>query len=276
MRYRPGARRARPLATTLLLALSACAITQQQEVELGAETAAQVEAELPIVRDQAVSQYITTLGNQLAALVDSRGLTWHFAVVDSREVNAFALPGGWVYINRGLIERAEDLSQLAGVLGHEIAHVTLRHSVDQMQQAQGATAGVILACTLTGICESGAGQAAINVGGSALFAKFSREDEEEADREAVATVVKAGIHPRGIPAMFRILLSEREGNPGALQGFFSTHPLAEDRIEETEAQIATLSASALRGLTSDSPTYQRFRSRVRSLPPPPPPPASPR
>jgi predicted Zn-dependent protease len=259
----------RPCRGLALVLLSSCAVSQQQEVELGAGAAQQVSAQLPLIRDGAVVRYITTLGNQLAKVTDARNLTWHFSVVDSREVNAFALPGGWVYLNRGLIERAANLSELAGVLGHEIGHVTLRHSVQQMQQAQGANTGVALLCTLTKVCQSGAGQAAIGIGGSALFAKFSRSDEAEADAEGVATTVKAGISPNGIPAMFRVLLSERKSNPGAVDAFFASHPLEEDRITATEAQIARYPASQLQGLTNDNPAFQSFRRRLRGLPPSP-------
>lgn len=248
---------------------AACAVSQQQEVELGASTAAQVSAELPLVKDAAVVNYVNALGNQLARVTDNRDLTWHFTVVDSKEVNAFALPGGWIYVNRGLIERATNMSELAGVIGHEIGHVTRRHSVEQMQQTQEANVGLALLCTLTKVCESGAGQAAINVGGSALFAKFSRTDEAEADAEAVETTIKAGISPAGIPAMFRILVSQRKSNPGALDAFFASHPLEESRIEATEALIAKYPASQLQGLTKDTRAFQSFRSRLRSLPPSP-------
>ena len=249
--------------------LASCAVSQQQEVELGANTAAQVSAQLPLVRDAAVVTYINTLGTQLEKVTDTRNLAWTFTVVDSKEVNAFALPGGWVYVNRGLIERATDMSELAGVIAHEIGHVTRRHSVQQLQQAEGANVGVSLLCTLTKVCESGASQAAINIGGSALFAKFSRTDESEADAEAVATTIKAGISPRGIPSMFRILLSERQTNPGALDAFFASHPLEENRITATEAQIATYPASQLNRLTKDTPAFQTFRRRLLALPPSP-------
>lgn len=249
--------------------LMSCAISQQQEVELGATTAAQVSAQLPLIKDAAVVSYINTLGTQLAKATDTRDLDWTFTVVDSREVNAFALPGGWVYVNRGLIERATDMSQLAGVLAHEIGHVTLRHSVQQLQQAQGANAGLVVLCTMTKVCESGVSQAAINVGGSALFAKFSRSDEAEADAEAVATTVKAGITPRGIPAMFRLLLSERERNPTGLDAFFASHPLEENRITATEAQIAKYQATELNRLTKDTQAFQTFRRRLLALPPSP-------
>jgi beta-barrel assembly-enhancing protease len=265
------ARLARRVAASALAghALTACAISQQQEVELGASTAAQVAAQLPLVRDAAVVNYITALGSQLVRATDSRGLSWTFSVVDSREVNAFAIPGGWIYVNRGLIERANNMSELAGVLAHEIGHVTRRHSVQQLQQAQKANMGLTLLCTLTTVCESGASQAAINIGGSALFAKFSRTDESEADAEAVSTTVKAGISPRGIPAMFQTLLNERKSNPGALDAFFATHPLVEARITATEALIARYTSAQLARLTTDTQAFQSFRQRLRALPPSP-------
>lgn len=263
-----AARRGIPGFLAALL-LASCGISQQQEVELGASTAAQVSAELPLIRDAAVVNYITTLGTQLAAVTDSRGLAWHFTVVDSKEINAFAVPGGWVYVNRGLIERATNMSELAGVLAHEIGHVTRRHSVQQMQQAQGANVGLALACTLTRVCESGASQAAINVAGSALFAKFSRSDEAEADAEGVSTTIKAGISPYGIPSMFRLLLNERKSNPSGLEAFFASHPMEESRITATEAQIARYPASQVQGLTKDTPAFQSFRRRLLALPPSP-------
>ena len=189
--------------------------------------------------------------------------------MDSREVNAFAVPGGYIYVNRGLIERTQKMDQLAGVLGHEIGHVVKRHSIKQMQQAQGANMGVTLACILTRICESQAGQAAIQVGGTALFAKFSRSDETEADVEGIQNVVRAGISPNGIPEMFQILLNERQSNPSAVEGWFSTHPMEEDRIANTRAIIAQINPATLRSLATDTQRYQSFKARIRSLPPSP-------
>ena len=263
------ARRRDVPAFLALILTASCAVSQQQEVELGATTAAQVSAELPLIRDAAVVNYINSLGNQLAKATDTRNLSWQFTVVDSKEVNAFALPGGWVYVNRGLIQRATNMSELAGVIAHEIGHVTRRHSVQQLQQAQEANVGLTLLCTLTKVCESGASQTAINIGGSALFAKFSRSDESEADAEAVATTVKAGISPAGIPEMFRLLLSERQTNPGALDAFFASHPMEEDRITATEGQIARYPSSQLQRLTKDTPAFQTFRRRLLALPPSP-------
>jgi predicted Zn-dependent protease len=253
---------------------AACAISTQQEVQMGASYATQIDTQLPMIRDPQVMSYVTALGNQLAAVTDTRGLDWHFAVVDSKEVNAFAVPGGWVYVNRGLIARAETMDQLAGVLAHEIGHVTLRHTVKQMQQSDQVNGGLVALCTLTKVCDSGAGQTAISVGGTALFAKFSRQDEAQADAEGVRTTIEAGIDPHGLPTMFKILLDERKTDPTAVDAFFATHPLEEARITATTAQIATYSASQLRNLTIDTPAFKQFKRRLASLPPSPAPKAA--
>jgi len=238
---------------------------------MGVNYSAQIARELPLLADPEARQYINVLGDSLASVTDQRNLEWHFTIVDSREVNAFAVPGGWIYVNRGLIERAQSLSQVAGVISHEIGHITKRHSIQQMQKAQGANLGVTLGCILTRICESGLGQAGIQIAGGAIFAKFSRQDESEADVEGVRTLVRAGIDPAGIPEMFRILLDERKERPAGVDAWFTTHPLEEDRIATTNAVIAQYPASELRGLTKDSPRFQAFKRHLLSLPPSPPP-----
>ncbi|HJQ19028.1 MAG TPA: M48 family metallopeptidase [Gemmatimonadaceae bacterium] len=254
----------------LAASVSACGISTQQEIQMGQEYAAQINAQLPIVQDAEINRYVNVLGDSIAKLADDRGLDYHFYVVNSAEINAFAVPGGFVYVNRGLIDRAQNLSQLAGVLGHEIGHVVRRHSVKQMEKAQGANIGVVLGCTLLGVCESQAAQAAIQIGGSALFAKFSRDDERQADEEGVKNTVRAGISPIGMPQMFEILLEERQRNPSAVEGWFATHPGEEERIASTNALIAKYDPAIIKTLTVDTPNFHAFKSRVGSLPPPPP------
>jgi predicted Zn-dependent protease len=139
-----------------------------------------------------------------------------------------------------------------------------------MEKAQGANVGVTLACILTGVCNNQATAAAINVGGSALFAKFSRDDEAEADAEGVKNTVRAGIDPRGIPEMFQILIDERNRSPSAVEGWFATHPMEEDRIAATRAQIAKIDPAILNSLTKDSQSFQSFKQRLRGLPAAPP------
>jgi beta-barrel assembly-enhancing protease len=259
----------------LAVTLTGCGVSTQQEIEMGQQYAQQINSQLPIITDPEANRYINLLGDSIARLTSRTDITdWHFYIVDSKEVNAFAVPGGFVYVNRGLIERTQRMDQLAGVLGHEIGHVVMRHSIKQMQQQQGANIGVTLACILTRICDNQASAAAIQVGGTALFAKFSRSDEAEADAEGIKNVVRAGISPNGIPEMFEILIAERQSNPSAVEGWFSTHPMEEDRIAATRAQIAQISPSILRTLSTDSQRYQAFKQRIRSLPPSPTPRAS--
>ena len=235
---------------------------------MGASYATQIAKDLPLVQDPEVNRYISILGDSLARVADQRNLDWHFAVVDSREVNAFAVPGGFIYVNRGLIERSTSMSQVAGVLAHVIGHVTRRHSIKQMQKAQGANIGPTLLCTLTAVCNSGIAQSGINTAASAAFAKFSRGDEAESDEEAVRYVIKARIDPQGIPEMFAILLKERKEQPGTLDAFFLSHPLEESRIGDTNRLIATYPVDQTRGLTHDTPNFQAMKARLMSLPAP--------
>ncbi|HEX5972436.1 MAG TPA: M48 family metalloprotease, partial [Gemmatimonadaceae bacterium] len=143
------------------VSLAACGgISQQQEVQMGAQEAQQVNAQLPMLQDATINAYVNSLGNQLARTTSRADLDWHFAVVNTDVINAFALPGGYVYVNRGVLSRASNESELAGVLAHEIEHVVQRHSVKQMEQVNNANIGVALACTLTNVCNNQVTQAA--------------------------------------------------------------------------------------------------------------------
>ncbi len=235
---------------------------------MGAGYSAQINKELPIIQDAELNRYINVLGDSIARIADTRGLEWRFFIVDSKDVNAFAVPGGFIYINRGLIERSQNMAQVAGVLGHEIGHVTRRHSVKQMQKAQGTNIGVLGVCIFTQICNNEAGQAALGLGANAAMASFSRTDEDEADQEGVKYMVRSGIDPTGIPEMFTILLAERKGEPDALEGWFRTHPLEESRIAAARSRIAKYPAESLVGLTKDSPNFQAFKRRLAALPAP--------
>jgi predicted Zn-dependent protease len=250
----------------VVVVAAGCGISQQQEVQLGAEQAQQVNAQLPIIQDPTINRYLNAVGDSLAKLTSRSDLEWHFAMVNTNEFNAFALPGGYIYVNRGVAERSDRLDQFASVIAHEIGHVVLRHSVKQMEQMQGANVGVTIACVLTSVCNSGLGQTGIQVAGSAIFAKFSREDEAQADAAGVEEMVRAGINPNGMPEMFEKLLAERQAQPGALDAWFADHPLEEDRISATRAQIAKYSPAVIQTLSTDSRAFQDFKARVRSLP----------
>lgn len=237
---------------------------------MGANYSAEINRQLPLVQDAELNRYMNVLGDSLARIADTRNLDWSFYIVDSPDVNAFAVPGGFIYMNRGLIERATSLSQVAGVLGHEIGHVTQRHSVDQMVKGQRANVGLMGLCIFVpSLCASQTGAAAIQLGASAAMASFSRSDEDEADAVAIDYLVRAGIDPNGVPEMFQILLDERERKPDGLETWFRSHPLEESRIANGRARIARLPASQLRGLTRDTPGFQAFQRRLKARPPSP-------
>lgn len=259
------------ISIAVTVSLLGCGISQQQEVQMGQQYVQQINAQLPIIQDPELNRYINVLGDSIARLTSRKDLDWQFFIVDAQEVNAFAVPGGFVYVNRGLIQRADQMDELAGVLGHEIGHVVRRHTVKQMEKAQGANIGVTLACVLTSICNSQAAGAAINIAGGAVFAKFSRQDEAEADAEGVKNTVRAGISPVGMVTMFRKLLDERKARPGAVESWFLTHPLEEDRITAVQTMINAVPPGQLAQLGTDTRNFHAFKTRIQSLPPSPPP-----
>ena len=251
---------------TIPLAMVACVPPTQEEVTMGNDYAQQVERELPIIRDPDIVRYVNVLGDSIARVSDDRALTWHFNVVDQADINAFAVPGGHIYVYRGLIEKTTNMSELAGVLGHEIAHVTLRHSMQQMAKAQRANIGLTGLCLFVPSACQGVAGAVVLVGAQAGFAKFSRDDETAADKAGVTYVTRAGIDPRGMPSMFRILIAERQRNPSGVDAFFASHPLEESRVANTEAEIAPINPVVLKSLTRDTPAFQAFKSRLMGLP----------
>jgi predicted Zn-dependent protease len=255
---------------TACVSLAACGgISQQQEVELGAQQAQQVNAQLPMLQDATINAYVNSLGNALARTTSRADLAWHFAVVNTDVINAFALPGGYIYVNRGVLEQASNESELASVLAHEIEHVVRRHSVKQMEEVNNANIGVALACTLTNVCNNQVAAAAIQVGGSAYFAKNSRADEVQADDGGFETLMRAGINPRGMLTFFQKLLAEEQRSGGGnASSWFSDHPGTEDRISDIQ-RLLNANANKLSGLRTDSQAFQSMKRRLAQLPPAP-------
>lgn len=234
---------------------------------MGRQYAAEINQQLPVVEDAAVNRYLNELGRQIQAQPGTRDIPYTFYVVNIDQVNAFAIPGGHIYINRGLVERSESLAELAGVVGHEIGHVEARHGVDQMQRMQAANAGYAVATILLGHEPEGAAGAAVEVGAAAYFAHHSREDELEADSIGVRLVRDAGIDPAGVATFFQKLLEDRERQPSILEQWFSTHPLTEERIARVRALIDAL--PPVRPGDFDARAFATFKDRVTQLPPPP-------
>src|SRR4051812_4326530 len=239
------------------------AVTVQQEQQIGGQYAQQVNQQLPLIRDSYTNQYINQLGRQIAAQADPRGIPYTFYVVNSDVVNAFSIPGGYVYVNRGLIERSDNVAQLAGVLSHEIGHVVERHSITQMQRAQNAnTVLSVLYGVLLHRNPSGVEQAGIQVGGTAVFAGYSRTAEREADRDGVAYMTRAGYDPHQLQLFFQKLMSLEKTQPSKIESFFATHPGTEERITDVQQYIAATPGANARNLRTDTQAFQSFRARV--------------
>jgi len=264
-RSRTPGRRSRA-AVLLSVALAACGgdVSLREEAELGAAYAAEVRGQVPLITDPAAVATLNRLGNQLADRADATEREYTFYLVDSPEVNAFAIPGGHVFVNRGLVETADQASEFAGVLGHEIAHVTERHGIEQMKKRRGAGTLVTLIYVILGREPGVVERVAIEAGGAAVFARYGRDAEREADQRAVQTLPAAGYDPEGVATFFEDLLEQQTREPGLLDIWFSTHPTSQERVQNARAMIRTLNIDASR-LKDDTPEYQAFRTHVRQL-----------
>lgn len=247
--------------------ITACSVSSSDERKMGSADAAQVDSSVPLVRDSVIDVFVTALGRSMASRTSRADLDWQFRVVNSHDVNAFALPGGFIYVNRGAIEQADRLDELAGIMGHEIGHVVRRHSVKQLQQDERGAAGLVLLCTLTRACRSVAGRVAIRVGADAMTAHYSQHDEAEADEEGVNNTLRAGLDPEGLPSFFQKLLDTQATEPSAVEAFFSTHPTDQSRITATQRQIAALDLAPR--LVRDSPEFHAIQARARAFAEPP-------
>jgi len=214
-------------------------MSEGQEVELGRKANQEIQATMPPYEDQRLQEYVSGLGHKLAAASERPSLPWTFTVVDDPAVNAFALPGGYIYITRGILNHMTSEAQVVGVLAHEIGHVTARHSVAQYSKAQlaniGMVAGMILAPELPGL-----GQL-VQTGLQLMFLKFSRQDEEQADDLGLRYLTRAGYDSNEMVEMFRTLerTSEQEKG-GRLPEWLSTHPRPGTRISRTTADIRAM------------------------------------
>lgn len=261
----------RAVMCTLLCALAvtlACSVSPSEERELGVEMAASADSQLPLVRDTVVLSFVKMLGRTMAARTSRADLEWQFSVVNTENVNAFALPGGFVYVTRGALERADQLDEVAGVMAHEIGHIVRRHSVKQIQHAERRDVGLVLLCTLTHVCHSVGGVIAVKTGADAMTAQYSQRDESEADAEAVIITRRANIDPEGLRSFLRKILAARTEQPTPLDAFFATHPTDEARIDALDRELRRLPPTDRR-LTRDTPEFHVMQNHLRTLPSPP-------
>ena len=215
----------------------------EQDAQIGRQAAADAERQLPMVRDGYVEGYLNAIVRRLAAAAPGPRFDYHARVVNAADINAFSLPGGPVYVNRGLIEAVRNEGELAGVLAHEMAHVAQRHGTSQVTKAYGAQLGVGLLAGLLGGRNQRVGmgeQIVGSLGLNALFMKFSRNAENEADRVGAQIMSRAGYDPMAMASFFDLLAAQERRSPGAAAQFFSDHPSPQNRSANIRAQAAGL------------------------------------
>ena len=212
-------------------------ISYQEEWALGQQLEGDIARQMPLVNDRTSLAYVNRIGQRLVGQTELAQAPWEFHIVAGPEINAFNIPGGHVYVFTGLIQATDNVSELAGVMAHEISHGVARHGTEQLSKAYGfqVVAGLALGANPP-IYQ----QILAQIVGAGTFAAFGRDAEREADRLGVFTMHGAGYDPHGMVTMFQELLSRRESQPGAVSQFFSSHPLAEDRITDIRAMIAGL------------------------------------
>ncbi len=210
----------------------------ETEIRMGKEYAQQVEASVKLVQDPVVSEYVNRIGQNLVRNSDAQ-VPFTIKVIDSDEVNAFALPGGFFYVNSGLILAADEEAELAGVMAHEIAHVAARHATRQITRAQWANIGTIPLIFVGG----GIGYAVRGVASLALpmsFLSFQRGFEAEADYLGLQYMYKSGYDPQAFISFFEKLQAKEKKKPGTLAKAFATHPQTPDRIEKSQEEIGKI------------------------------------
>jgi beta-barrel assembly-enhancing protease len=239
-------------------------VSVEQEVQLGQQAQAEISKEMPVLRDATLDRYVDSIGERLAANAPGPKYPYSFGVVNYKELNAFALPGGPIYVHRGTIAAARTEAQLAGVMAHEVAHVAQRHAAKQI--SKGIVANGLLGLLGAVLDDGGRGEQAARIGASvvaqSVFMKFSRDDERDADRVGAEIMERAGWDPHGLAEFMQVLQNEQKRSPGSVETFFSSHPSPAGRVRDLQAMVNGKSGRR------DSEEFQSVKGRLGSLPPP--------
>ena len=259
-------------------------LTREQEVSLGAEAAPQFTQEFGgPVPDESLQSYVDQIGQKLAKETESYnpGLPWEFTLLNTPVVNAFALPGGKVFFTRGLAEKLTNESQMAGVMGHEIGHVTAQHGAQRIANQTAFNVGLAVAAVFVSASDNrtvqqvgSLGVPALAIGGNLVMLKYGRDEELEADRLGMRYMANVGYNPRGQLEVMQVLASLSQGASRPPE-FLSTHPDPQARIQQIQRLLETEYAN-----TQGNSNYQAFEGRYKSqfltrlnqLPPAPAPP----
>jgi len=241
--------------------------TPQQDVQLGREASAQVEQQLPLLRDDNINSYVADIGRRLVASIAAElqhpEFNYTFKVVNVKEINAFALPGGPMYVNRGMIEAAKSEGEVAGVVAHEISHVALRHGTAQATKATKYEIGTIAGAVIGAIVGGRAGNViaqGTQFGLGTAFLRFSRAFEKDADILGSQIMARAGYDPRDMANMFKTI--EQHGGSGGPQ-WMSDHPNPGDRYAYINKEAQSL---LVENATHNTSAFQSVQARLRQMP----------
>lgn len=232
-------------------------VSVEEEWQLGAQLEQDIAQQVPLVNDQAALSYINEMGRRIVAQTEMRNLPWEFHIISDPSINAFNIPGGHVYVHTGLIEQAGSAAELAGVMAHEISHGVARHGTERLTQSYGLN---IVAAVLLGQDPAAYQQILAQVLGTGAIAKFSRDDEREADDLGVDYMIGANYNPEGMVRMFETLLEQRQRRPSSIEQFFSTHPLSEERIDNVRQEISN--SPSRQGLVMNDNGFNTLQERV--------------
>ena len=235
------------------------------DVKVGRQAAAEVEKQFPILNDREATNYVSRVGERLASSIPQQfqhpEFDYFFKIVNARDINAFALPGGPMYVNRGMIEAARTEGEMAGVMAHEISHVALRHGTAQASKAQkyGTAAGIL---GILGQVIGGPAGAAAQIAGQGVgvyFLKFSREYETEADILGAQILARSGYDPMDLANMFRTIEQQGGGSSG---GFLSSHPSPANRYARIQQEARML---RVENPIRNTPDFSQIQARLRSM-----------
>ncbi len=241
----------------------------REDAELGQEYSAQVDRQLPLLDDAGALNYLNNLGKKLVAFAPENqpDYVWKFRIVNSGQINAFALPGGYIYVNRGVFDAAENEAQLAGVIAHESGHVVMRHGTHIASQALVAEGGLALVGSILGQRGNIASQLAqlgLGLGVDSLLLKNSRAAETQADEVGAYILYRAGYDPHAMAQFFQIVARKY---PQRTLQFFSDHPNPENRIQDVDKEIAQFGAQ--RAGNMDDSAFEGIKQSLATLSPPP-------
>ncbi len=242
-----------------------------QDVEVGRNASAEVNKQVPLIRAARVVGYVNDLGKRLAAFAPNQSsgtqYAWTFRVVNSSDINAFALPGGFIYVNRGAIEASQDEAQIAGVLAHEEGHVVMRHGTHQASEMMLAQAPLSILMGLLGQSSSLLSQLAqvgLSFGVNSILLRNSRAAESQADEVGTYILYQAGYDPYGMAQFFQII---EQKYPQRTIQFFSDHPNPGNRIKAVDEEIPMLGPR--KGWKKDSPEFETVKQILLQMPPAP-------